>query len=71
MKLIRLSEVIDRTGLARATIYKYMAEGAFPASVSLGGRSVGWVDEEIDVWIKSKVATRDRAVSAPRIGDIS
>ncbi|WP_425221237.1 AlpA family transcriptional regulator [Pseudomonas sp.] len=61
MKLIRLSEVIDRTGLARATIYKYMAEGDFPASVSLGGRSVGWVDEEIDVWIKSKVAARDRA----------
>lgn len=61
MKFIRLKEVIDRTGLARATIYKYMAEGGFPQSVSLGGRSVGWVDGEIEAWLESKVAARDCA----------
>tara|TARA_R110001606_G_C15378859_1_gene650229 strand:- start:1261 stop:1467 length:207 start_codon:yes stop_codon:yes gene_type:complete len=64
MKFIRLKEVIDRTGLARATIYKYMAEGEFPKSVSLGGRSVGWVESEVEAWIDSKIAARDGLILA-------
>lgn len=36
IKLIRLKDVIDTTGLARSTIYKYVDEGTFPKSVSLG-----------------------------------
>ena len=64
MKFIRLKEVIDRTGLARATIYKYMVEGEFPKSVSLGGRSVGWVESEVEAWIDSKIAARDGSILA-------
>ncbi len=41
MRIIRLKEVIDSTGLARSTIYKYIAEGTFPKPVSLGDRCVG------------------------------
>ncbi|MGC3094884.1 AlpA family transcriptional regulator [Pseudomonas aeruginosa] len=44
MRIIRLKEVIDSTGLARSTIYKYIKEGTFPKPVSLGDRCVGWVD---------------------------
>lgn len=36
MRIIRLKEVIDSTGLARSTIYKYIGEGTFPKPVSLG-----------------------------------
>ncbi|TWR54674.1 AlpA family phage regulatory protein [Pseudomonas marginalis] len=32
---------VEITGLGRSTIYKYIAEGAFPKPVSLGERSVG------------------------------
>jgi prophage regulatory protein len=59
MKFIRLKEVMERTGLARATVYKYMGQDDFPRTVSLGGRSVGWVDDEVEAWICSKVAARD------------
>ena len=31
MRLIRLKEVIDNTGLGRSTIYKYITEGFFPS----------------------------------------
>ena len=41
MKLIRLTKVMDYTGLARSTIYKYIAEGAFPKPIPLGDRCVG------------------------------
>ncbi|GIU03650.1 AlpA family transcriptional regulator [Shewanella glacialipiscicola] len=59
MKLIRLKDVIDCTGLARSTIYKYIDEGSFPKSVALGGRAVAWVESEIQDWILEKIEARD------------
>lgn len=41
MRIIRLKDVIDSTGLGRSTVYKYISEGTFPRPVSLGDRSVG------------------------------
>lgn len=62
MRIIRLKEVIDSTGLARSTIYKYIAEGTFPKPVSLGDRCVGWIDSEVHDWILEKIEERDLAV---------
>lgn len=61
MRIIRLKEVIDSTGLARSTIYKYIAEQSFPKPISLGDRCVGWLESEIHDWILTKVAERDEA----------
>ncbi|WP_332846826.1 AlpA family transcriptional regulator [Pseudomonas lactucae] len=61
MRIIRLKDVIDSTGLGRSTIYKYIAEGAFPKPVSLGERSVGWVEEEVREWILARIEERDTA----------
>lgn len=61
MKIIRLKDVIDSTGLARSTIYKYIAEGTFPRPVSLGDRCVGWVESEVQSWILERIEERDLA----------
>jgi len=61
MKIIRLKEVIDSTGLARSTIYKYIGEGTFPKPVSLGDRCVGWVNNEVNDWILARIEERDLA----------
>ncbi|RUT39799.1 AlpA family transcriptional regulator [Pseudomonas sp. PAMC 29040] len=61
MRIVRLKDVIDSTGLGRSTIYKYIAEGAFPKPVSLGERSVGWVEEEVHEWILARIEERDTA----------
>lgn len=55
--ILRLPAVITRTGLSRSTIYLRIADGTFPTSVSLGGRAVGWVDEEIQQWIEQQIET--------------
>ncbi|HSD39044.1 MAG TPA: AlpA family transcriptional regulator [Rhodocyclaceae bacterium] len=60
MKVIRLPKVIDTTGLARSTIYKLMSHGAFPNSIPLGARSVGWIEAEIITWIQSRANQRDQ-----------
>ena len=64
MRIIRLKEVIDSTGLARSTIYKYIAEGTFPRSVPLGDRCVGWVGSEVQDWILARIEERDLAEEA-------
>jgi len=61
MRLVRLKEVIDCTGLGRSTIYKYVAQGTFPKPVSLGDRCVGWVESEVHDWILTRIQERDLA----------
>ena len=58
-KLIRLPEVINRTGYQRSNIYLLMNQGQFPKSVSLGGRAVAWLESEVDTWIQERVELRD------------
>ncbi|MGV2842161.1 AlpA family transcriptional regulator [Vibrio cyclitrophicus] len=59
MRLIKLKEVMTLTSLARSTIYKYMSEGQFPKAVSLGCRSVAWVEEEVTDWVLDRIGERD------------
>ncbi|QIE89847.1 helix-turn-helix transcriptional regulator [Pseudomonas nitroreducens] len=62
MRIIRLKEVMDLTGLARSTVYKYIAASEFPVPLSLGERCVGWLESEIHDWILARVAERDKAL---------
>ncbi len=55
-RILRLPEVLERTGLSRSTIYVRRAEGSFPQAVSLGGRAVGWVEAEVDDWVRERIA---------------
>ncbi len=59
MRLIKLKAVMDTTGLARSTIYKYISEGIFPKPVSLSERAVAWVESEVQDWILDKIEQRD------------
>ena len=62
MRIIRLKEVMDLTGLARSTIYKFISADSFPKPISLGDRCVGWLESEVHDWILSKVKERDQLV---------
>ena len=59
MKVIRLQQVMEMTGLGRSTVYKYVSENWFPKPIPLGGRSVGWLESEVVEWIMAKVSERD------------
>lgn len=53
--LLRLPEAKRKTGKSRSAIYKEMKEGRFPQCISLGGRSVAWLESEIDAWIAERI----------------
>lgn len=54
MKLLRLEEVIEITGLSRASIYRYEACGRFPKRRQVGPNAVRWLDEDLIEWMKSR-----------------
>ena len=57
-RLLRLPEVIARTGLSRTSIYRAMGAGDFPRAVPLYRRGVAWPESEIETWINSRLAAR-------------
>ena len=61
-RVLRLPRVQTRAGLARSTIYVRVADGSFPKPVRLGARAVGWIESEVDAWIREQIAaSRGRA----------
>ena len=55
MRLIRLPEALNKTGLSRSRLYSDLS---FPKRVKLGERGVAWVEEEVDEWIKQRIESR-------------
>ena len=53
-RILRLPEVLDRTGLKRSTLFRRRRVGEFPQPLKLGGprsRAVGWFENDIDAWM--------------------
>jgi prophage regulatory protein len=49
-RLLRLKEVSTMIGLRWSAIYKYVAEGRFPAPIKVGIRSVRWKLTDVLAW---------------------
>lgn len=60
-RFLRLPAVQDRVGVSKTSIYQWVADGTFPRPIPLGGRSVGWVESEVDDWMNRRIeASRSR-----------
>lgn len=57
-QILRLPAVIERTALSRSSIYLRIKNNEFPKPISLGGRSVGWTEEDINHWLEEKIKAR-------------
>ena len=56
MKIYRMRDVCETTGLKPSTIYKLVRTKAFPAPVKLTNRSSGWTNSSVDTWVASRLA---------------
>ena len=61
MRIVRRKELRHLVGYSPAHIDRLEKVGQFPKKVVLGPGAVGWVDEELQEWIKARVAERDAA----------
>lgn len=64
VRIIRMREVMNRTGLQRSTIYKRMdIDPSFPKSIPLSDRKspgapIGFLLSEVLAWIEGRIAKR-------------
>ena len=56
VRVLRLPRVQARTGLSRSSIYMRVANRSFPQPIRLGARAVGWIESEVDAWIREQIA---------------
>jgi prophage regulatory protein len=59
-RLLRIKEVAQWIGVSQSAIYKWSAEGRFPAPIKLGGDdqkrvAARWLEEDIQRWIQEKI----------------
>jgi prophage regulatory protein len=59
-KILRLPAVKTKTGLSRSTIYARVSQGTFPAALSLGPNTVGWLEADVEAWIDKQIASSRR-----------
>lgn len=57
MKILRISAVMTKIGVARSTIYDWLNPNSkrydptFPKQKQLGKKSVGWIEADLDEWL--------------------
>ena len=52
--LIDRTEVEQRVGLTRSSIYDAMRKGNFPLPLKVGPKAVRWLASEIEAWVDSR-----------------
>ncbi len=54
MRILRLRELTKIVGLSKVTIWRMEREGTFPRRRQLSSGSVGWLDEEVEEWMRER-----------------
>ena len=57
MRIIRTEDLTRRLGLSRATIFRNVKAGRFPASIKISQRAIGWRIDDVEAWISAQAAT--------------
>jgi prophage regulatory protein len=58
IKILRLPQVCDVTGLGRSMTYQMEADERFPKRIKIGIRAVGWVEKEVQTWLMRRIESR-------------
>ena len=61
-RILRTPEVAEVTGLSKTTIWRRVRNGDFPTPLrlgSLGTRSIGWREGDVERWLDSRPTIDD------------
>ena len=54
-RFLRLSQVIEMTGVGKTFIYTHMEKGSFPKQIQISPRTVVWLEQDIIDWMQQKI----------------
>ena len=66
VRILRFPAVVHKTGLSKSDIYGRIRRNEFPEPVQLGPRSVGFVEQEVNGFLKRLVKNRRVAIGGIR-----
>jgi len=66
VKVLRKRYVLYELGISAPTLWRWTKSKKFPQPISLGGRSVGWLQSEVNDWINARAALRSRHTTGTR-----
>lgn len=64
VRLVRLPEVLRRTGISKSEAYRRISLGTFPRPLKLGIHASAFVEAEIAGWIAARIKERDSGEAA-------
>lgn len=56
-RLLPMVAVMDATSLSKATVYRKIGDGSFPAPLKIGKSRVAWRQSDVAKWIDARVTT--------------
>lgn len=55
-----MCEVEDRVGLNQRTIQRLVKTESFPQPVQMPGRTIAFVEAELEAWMQERIEARDK-----------
>lgn len=55
-RFIKRKSVEQITGLSCSEIYRRISAGTFPSQITLGPKSVVWIESEVTEWCSARIA---------------
>lgn len=67
--VLRKRDVIKKTKLSDSTIARYEKKGRFPRRFRVTDTLVGWLESEVDDWVKARAHEREAIEADAESGD--
>jgi prophage regulatory protein len=56
MQFLRIRKVTDMVGFSKTTLYAHVRDGSFPKPITLGPKSVAFLESDVLDWMQRKIA---------------
>lgn len=59
LTMLRMKHMLTKLGISRSSIYEKINpkspryDPSFPKPIKLGAAAIGWVEEEVDQWVRA------------------
>jgi len=67
-RILRSADLLTVLNISGPTLWRRVKDESFPQPISLGGRTVGWLQSEVNEWIKARAVVRGQSLAAKREG---
>ena len=54
-RFLRIPEIVQRTGMSKATVYNRINQGLFPKQIPIGANLVVWLESDVQKWMQEQI----------------